>query len=362
VTVAEPRAGAGSTRAGASLIGEPDGIVDDRRITRPAICSLRVADGVDFNRSRQNPNRDALNELNELAAGAGPRSRGSRSPGHRPSSGASAQWPQRGNQAQSTSDSALTINTAVVAGNQLIRLYGSLPADASDDTVAAVIAIETSIAFSTLRPSLKQVPAPRVSLAPVMHSASAADDTDDDDENDLTPPVSEGSPSASQSVDAREWRRGFCRERRRASPRSRCRPMGATSSSRSSSSGRIRTTEERRSHSGEASRTAPAAILREPGNAWRSGSFRALRDPHGTHLHDHRFLQRRFGQRHAGFYDGERVARPKPVRGWASRRPSACPDSLDDWHPVDRPAAWRDATETSKVVLRCRAVRTSARS
>ena len=127
-----------------------------------------------------------------------PRSRGSRSPAHRPSSGASAQWPQRGNQAQSTSDSALTINTAVVAGNQLIRLYGSLPADASDDTVAAVIAIETSIAFSTPRPSLKQMPAPRVSLAPVMHSASAADDTDDDDENDLTPPVSEGSPSASQ--------------------------------------------------------------------------------------------------------------------------------------------------------------------
>lgn len=137
---------------------------------------------------------DALKELEEIAAGAGAsvaRTTVDGSPAiqwreTRP-------WPQAHGQ-QSAPGSALTINTVIAAGSQLIRLYGSLPSDASAVIAETVAAIETSVGFTTKTSTAipKGIAISRaLAVAP---RASQKDDTGDD--TDLTPPVSEGSDSA----------------------------------------------------------------------------------------------------------------------------------------------------------------------
>jgi hypothetical protein len=138
---------------------------------------------------------DALKELEEIAAGAGAAVTrltvdGSPAVQWRKT----VPWPQRGARAASTAKSALTINTAIAAGSQLIRLYGSLPADAPAETAAAIIAIESSVTFSSLRTVIKRSEDSRPTLVAVPRSAANVEE-EDSDENDLTPPVGEGSNS-----------------------------------------------------------------------------------------------------------------------------------------------------------------------
>ncbi len=138
---------------------------------------------------------DALKQLDEIAAGA------SAAIAKLTIDGSPAiqwrrtvPWPQRGAQPSSTGKSALTINTAIAAGNQLIRLYGSLPADAPSATADAIVAIETSVAFSSLRTSMKRSVDAQPALVSVLRSATSVAQ-EEDDENDLTPPVGEGANS-----------------------------------------------------------------------------------------------------------------------------------------------------------------------
>ena len=101
---------------------------------------------------------DALKQLDEIAAGAGAAVAKLTIDGSPAIQWRRAvPWPQRGAQPSSTAKSALTINTAIAAGNQLIRLYGSLPADAPSATADAIVTIETSVTFSALRTSIKRI-------------------------------------------------------------------------------------------------------------------------------------------------------------------------------------------------------------
>jgi hypothetical protein len=160
---------------------------------------------------------DALKQLDEIAAGAGA-SLTRLTVGGAPAVQwrKTVPWPQARGQVP-VSGSALTINTAIAAGSQLIRLYGSLPSDASPAIADTIVAIETSVTFSpgASGPAGKH-PSALVSwgrgLARVvmerardfgrvltsafwlMPNPAMADDA----EGDLAPPVSEGSDSASQ--------------------------------------------------------------------------------------------------------------------------------------------------------------------
>ncbi len=139
--------------------------------------------------------RDAQTQLDEIAAGAGASvSRitidGSPAIQWRKS----VAWPQRGAQPSSSDKSALTINTAIAAGSQLIRLYGSLPADAPSATVDAIVAIENSVAFSASPTSTKRSAHVQPALVAAAPSAKDLVETEND-ENDLTPPVGEGANS-----------------------------------------------------------------------------------------------------------------------------------------------------------------------
>jgi hypothetical protein len=145
---------------------------------------------------------DALKQLDEIAASAGASVRRLTVDGFpavqwrktRP-------WPQARGGHVPAGGSALTVNTAIAAGNQLIRLYGSLPADAPSTLADAIASIETSVHFSAasskkataVRPQLTTATSTRKTIA----SASGDDGDDGDDEFDMPPPVSEGSPSAS---------------------------------------------------------------------------------------------------------------------------------------------------------------------
>jgi len=91
---------------------------------------------------------DALRQLEEIAAGVGPSLK-------RLTIGGwpaiqwrkTVPWPSAHGQAP-VSGSALAINTAIAAGAQLLRLYGSLPSDAPSAIADTLSAIETSVRFS----------------------------------------------------------------------------------------------------------------------------------------------------------------------------------------------------------------------
>jgi hypothetical protein len=116
-------------------------------------------------------------------------------------------WPRTGKQQSAAGGEALTINTAIAAGSQLIRLYGSLPATAPPAAVDAMIAIETSVSFTSLRlgtapaASAKSAPASAVAAAPAAIGprprVMGKDDEDGgEDEFDMPPPVSQGADTA----------------------------------------------------------------------------------------------------------------------------------------------------------------------
>src|SRR6266496_564807 len=163
--------------------------------------------------------RDALKQLDELAAGAGP-SLVRLTVGGWPAVQwrKTVPWPHARRQAPPPG-SALLINTVIAAGSQLIRLYGSLPSDAPSAIADAIAAIETSVSFpsgsigtagtpvSTLvnrsnglartliqgARDLGQTIAAACWLSP--SAALAAEEEEEEDE--FPPPISEGSPDAS---------------------------------------------------------------------------------------------------------------------------------------------------------------------
>ena len=92
---------------------------------------------------------DALKQLDELAAGAGP-SLVRLTVGGWPAVQwrKTVPWPHAQRQAPAPG-SALLINTVIAAGSQLIRLYGSLPSDAPSAIADTIVAIETSVSFSS---------------------------------------------------------------------------------------------------------------------------------------------------------------------------------------------------------------------
>ncbi len=167
------------------------GMLGDRFVYTPQV-SISTEQRLD--------NGDALKQLDEIAAGAGAAVAKLTVDGSPAIQWRKAvPWPQRGAQASSTANSALAINTAIAAGSQLIRLYGSLPADAPAEIAADIVAIETSVTFSSLRAATKRSEGFRsIPLAAVPLSPPSNVMEEDDDETDLTPPVSEGSDSAAQ--------------------------------------------------------------------------------------------------------------------------------------------------------------------
>ena len=141
---------------------------------------------------------DALKELEEIAAGAG--ALGSRltidgSPAVQWRT--EAAWPQPGNKPQSAPLRALTINTAIAAGSQLIRLYGSLPLDAPSATADAMAKIESSVTFLSKRNAPQASPrSDAASDSQVGRSTAAVKADDGEDETDVVPPISQGTDSA----------------------------------------------------------------------------------------------------------------------------------------------------------------------
>jgi hypothetical protein len=142
---------------------------------------------------------DALEQLDEIAAGApGPVTKltvdGSPAIQWR----ATRPWPQARGQSP-VPGSALVVNTVIAAGSELIRLFGSLPSDASPAVADAIGGIETSVRFSSLdlapKKSNTSDSAPLASLAP---RALMQKQMDSEDEVEFPPPVSQGSDSASQ--------------------------------------------------------------------------------------------------------------------------------------------------------------------
>jgi hypothetical protein len=110
--------------------------------------------------------KDALQQLDEIAAGIGD------SVKKLTVAGSSAlqwrktvPWPRAEGQPPAPGQ-ALAINTAVAAGSQLIRLYGSLPSDAPTAIADTIAAIETSLSLS---PSSSSRPS---STANARHPAS----------------------------------------------------------------------------------------------------------------------------------------------------------------------------------------------
>ena len=93
-------------------------------------------------------NADALAQLDDIVAGAGP-TLTKLTVGGWPAVQwrNTVPWPHARGQAPAPG-SALTINTLIAAGSQLIRLYGSLPSDAPSDIADTIAAIETSVTFS----------------------------------------------------------------------------------------------------------------------------------------------------------------------------------------------------------------------
>ena len=146
-------------------------------------------------------NNDALKQLDEIATGAGASVTRLTIDGSPAIQWRNTKpWPQVRGQQSPPMGSALTINTAIAAGNQLIRLYGSLPADAPPAVTNALAAIETSVRFTSSSSSVKTstVSEPKSGIVPVLRSASPRQvKVSEDDEFDMPPPISEGSDSAS---------------------------------------------------------------------------------------------------------------------------------------------------------------------
>ena len=164
---------------------------------------------------------DAVRQLEEIAAGVGP-SLTRLTVGGWPAIQwrKTVPWPAARGQAP-VSGSALAINTAIAAGSQFIRLYGSLPSDAPSAIADTIGAIETSVSFSPrstgpagtqastlvtwvrrwVRTVVQRVQDLSHSLASLRvwpRLAIAQADDDEADEFDLTPPVGEGTDTASQ--------------------------------------------------------------------------------------------------------------------------------------------------------------------
>jgi hypothetical protein len=92
---------------------------------------------------------DALKELEEIAAGVDPSVRRLTVGGFPAVQWRRiVPWPRSGDQ-KAAAGSALTINTAVAAGSQLIRLYGSLRAEAPAALAETLAAIERSLGVSS---------------------------------------------------------------------------------------------------------------------------------------------------------------------------------------------------------------------
>src|SRR5262249_15757516 len=128
-------------------------------------------------------------------------------------------WPAARGQAP-VSGSALAINTAIAAGSQFIRLYGSLPSDAPSAITDTIGAIETSVSFSprSTGPAETQVSTRATSgrgwvrtlvqrVQDLGHTLASfrvwpklaiAQADDEEEEFDLTPPIAEGADEASQ--------------------------------------------------------------------------------------------------------------------------------------------------------------------
>ena len=158
---------------------------------------------------------DALAQLDEIVAGAGP-TLTKLTVGGWPAVQwrNTVPWPHARGQVPALG-SALAINTVIAAGNQLIRLYGSLPADAPSDIADTIAAIETSVTFSPrssgsadnevsalVRSAWRWAQALIPPLRDLGRTVAAAfwlwpdiAMADDDEEFELTPPVGEGSPS-----------------------------------------------------------------------------------------------------------------------------------------------------------------------
>ena len=148
---------------------------------------------------------DALAQLDEIAPGAGvPVTRLTIDGAPAIQWRKSAPWPKAGEKPPSTLGTALTINTAIAAGNELIRLFASLPSDAPSDTADTIAAIETSVIFSTESRSLAPSPK-KTKRTPVVKTrpksrpkATPTTLAENRDEIDHEKPRSEGSESASQ--------------------------------------------------------------------------------------------------------------------------------------------------------------------
>ena len=160
---------------------------------------------------------DALRQLDEIAAGGGPSLR-RLTIGGRPAIQwrTTVPWPAAQRQAP-VSGSALAINTAIAAGSQLIRLYGSLPSDAPSAIADTIGAIETSVTFSPRSSGPSETHLTRLAswaqgwARTVVPRVWALGRTlaaafwlwpdvamAEEEEFDLTPPVGEGSDSSSQ--------------------------------------------------------------------------------------------------------------------------------------------------------------------
>ena len=161
-------------------------------------------------------NADALEQLDEIVAGAGP-TLTKLTVGGWPAVQwrNTVPWPHAHGQSP-VPGSALAINTAIAAGGQLIRLYGSLPSDAPSEIADTISAIETSVMFSprSSGPAANHASAlvrwawswaqPVIQRVRDLGQMVAAafwlwpDIATAQEEFDLMPPESEGSDSASQ--------------------------------------------------------------------------------------------------------------------------------------------------------------------
>jgi hypothetical protein len=163
---------------------------------------------------------DALAQLDEIVAGAGP-TLTKLTVGGWPAIQwrRTAPWPHARGQAPAPG-SALTINTVIAAGSQLIRLYGSLPSDAPFVIADTVGAIETSVTFSPrssgpagidvsalvraewswAKPVISRLGnlGQTVAAAFWLWPDAAMAQEDEDEEFEMEPPLSEGTDSASQ--------------------------------------------------------------------------------------------------------------------------------------------------------------------
>src|SRR5262245_1538926 len=150
--------------------------------------------------------KDALEQLEEIAAGAGP-SVTRLTIGGWPAIQwrGIVPWPPTEGQPPAVGK-ALTINTVVAAGTLLVRLYGSLPSDKSSEIAATITAIESSLAsaepsssvtpFSTPTSRRTAKPAKRKKVARPLRARLTAPV-----EFELEGPPSVGSESASQPAE-----------------------------------------------------------------------------------------------------------------------------------------------------------------